>query len=331
MRSDASIFRTALRRLRYWLAGHPLLVTTGPLVTVVLLLLGVPAGFLLVQSLKSTAQSPPEETVSDLQQQTQTRDVSEQKADIKRGPAWTFDGYEAVVQNDEVRRAIKPTFVYTIWTVVLQAIIGTCAALLVHHTKRGGRWLCVALFLPYCGPTLVSVVEWFFLLRKNGPLAVFLYRVLGLPADCWFSKYAFGTLVLVSTWQFYPFVFVAVLASLRRIPLDYYRTAAMDGASPMSQMRFITLPCIRQTVLAVAFLRFLFMFTKFDTPWYIAGSTSLTDVRTLPIIIYRLCTTSGPEFYQEACSLSVLCGACIGLPLLVVYIFWMRARRRRAV
>jgi multiple sugar transport system permease protein len=95
------------------------------------------------------------------------------------------------------------------------------------------------------------------------------------------------TLIVVSVWQFFPFVFVALLARMRRIPPAMYRSAQLDGASEWEQFRFLTLPSITSTLITVAILRFAFMFTKFDTPWLLGGNSANAAVQTLPVYVYQ--------------------------------------------
>ncbi len=101
------------------------------------------------------------------------------------------------------------------------------------------------------------------------------------------GDWIFWTLVIVSVWQFFPFVFLSLLAGMRRIPPTLYRNAELDGAHPLHQFAFVTLPSIKGTLITVIILRFAFMFTKFDTPWLLVGGTANDAVETLPIYVYR--------------------------------------------
>lgn len=146
--------------------------------------------------------------------------------------------------------------------------------------------MSIFLFLPYAVPSVVAVVLWRFWLEDHGALAVLAGRILNIPATIWMGDWIFWTLVMVSVWQFYPFVFVTVLAQMRRIPPALYQSAQLDGANAWQQFWFVTFPQIRPTLLTVLALRAAFMFTKFDTPWLLGGRTANLGLTTLPVYIY---------------------------------------------
>jgi len=95
------------------------------------------------------------------------------------------------------------------------------------------------------------------------------------------------TLILVSTWQFFPFVVIGTLARLQTIDPELYSAAMVDGAGPLRQFLHVTLPQIRNVLFVIILLRFMFMFTKFDVIWLFAGAGGLGSyVRTLPIYTF---------------------------------------------
>ena len=96
------------------------------------------------------------------------------------------------------------------------------------------------------------------------------------------------SLVLVSVWQFFPFVVLAVLARLQSIPGELYEAAAIDGANVVQRFVHVTLPQLHAVLFIVILLRSIWMFTKFDTPWLmILGGGAETYIRTLPVYTYQ--------------------------------------------
>src|SRR5438874_2341430 len=82
---------------------------------------------------------------------------------------------------------------------------------------------------------------------------------------------------------FIPFVYVTVLAVMRRIPPALYRSAQADGAPRFQQWKFVTFHQIKKALVVILILRLAFMFTKFDTPWLLGARTSTDKLHTLPI------------------------------------------------
>lgn len=195
-------------------------------------------------------------------------------------------GFRTLLVDKHFTQSLVTTFCYSIVTVVIQTVFGTLAAATVHRS-RFGALIALLLFLPYAIPSVVAVVAWKFLILDHGILPRVLDYVFGLNKEVWMGDGIFWTLVVISVWQFYPFVFLSLLARMRRIPSVLYRNAQLDGASSIRQFVHVTLPSIKSTLVAVVILRFAFMFTKFDTPWLLVGGTANDRVETLPIYIYR--------------------------------------------
>jgi multiple sugar transport system permease protein len=95
------------------------------------------------------------------------------------------------------------------------------------------------------------------------------------------------TMILVSTWTFFPFVVIGVLARLQTIDPELYAAAQIDGAGAFRRFLHVTLPQIASVLFVLVLLRFMFMFTKFDVIWLFAGAGGLGSyVRTLPIYTF---------------------------------------------
>jgi multiple sugar transport system permease protein len=200
-------------------------------------------------------------------------------------PNLTFAGYNFVLHDERFARSAWRTWWYTTTSVAMQMLIGVVAAVLVHRLQRS-RLISFALFLPYAVPSIVAVVMWRFLIEEKGSFSLLMAYLFGLAPESWMGDRILFSLILVSVWQFTPFVFLVVLARLRQIPPGLYRSAAADGASIWQQFRRLTWELMLPTVLATGFLRAAFMVTKFDTPWLLAGRTSNEGISTIPIYIY---------------------------------------------
>ncbi len=195
-------------------------------------------------------------------------------------------GFRALWSDRFFTQSVKTTFQYSFVTVLIQTVFGTVAAAIVSRIRFGAP-IVLLLFLPYAVPSVVAVVAWKFLVLDHGIIPNLLHYMFGLDQEVWMGDRIFSTLVVVSVWQFYPFVFLSLLARMRRIPSALYRNAHLDGANSIRQFLHITLPSIKSTLIAVLILRFAFMFTKFDTPWLLVGGTAIDRVETLPLYIYR--------------------------------------------
>jgi multiple sugar transport system permease protein len=200
---------------------------------------------------------------------------------------WTFKGFRALWGDTSFFPSLRTSLWYSTLTVVLQLAVGTFAAAVVHRLRHMSGIIAWLVFIPYAIPSVVAVVGWKFLILDHAAGPAILEQVLGVRAQAWMGDRIVWTLVAVSIWQFYPFVFLSILARMRRIPPALYRSAELDGASDWQQFKSLTFPSIKGTLLTVAVLRFAFMFSKFDTPWLLGGSTANDAVQTLPVYVYQ--------------------------------------------
>jgi len=193
--------------------------------------------------------------------------------------------YLAVFADDEFWRALRLGLVYSLSTIALQLALGVAAALLLHEAFPGRGLVRAIVIFPYVIPTVVAVVIWKWLLNSQFGLVNYL---LGVSISWMGRDWIMVSLILVSVWQFFPFVVLAVLARLQTIPPELYEAAKVDGANALRRFLHVTLPQLASVLFVVVLLRSIWMFTKFDTPWLmILGGGAEIYIRTLPIYTYQ--------------------------------------------
>jgi multiple sugar transport system permease protein len=193
--------------------------------------------------------------------------------------------YAAVFADEEFWRSVRLGLVYSLSTIALQLVLGVVAALLLHQAFPGRALARAVAIFPYVVPTVVAVIIWKWLLNSQFGLVNYaLDREISWMGRDWIMV----SLILVSVWQFFPFVMLAVLARLQTIPLELYDAAKVDGAGAVSRFFYVTLPQLAGVLFVVVLLRSIWMFTKFDTPWLmIQGGGAEPYIRTLPVYTYQ--------------------------------------------
>jgi multiple sugar transport system permease protein len=208
-------------------------------------------------------------------------------------PVQSFVGlkhYVYFAQDPEFWSSVRYGVIYSGATLVLQLLLGVSAALLLNEGFRGRNVLRGVVLFPYMIPTIVAVILWKWLLNDSYGLVNHLLietHVVRTPV-AWLGKdYIMWSLILTSVWQFFPFVVVTFLARLQTIPPELYEAAKVDGANTWRRFRHVTLPQTRNVLFVIVLLRSIFMFTKFDTVWLMAGEGGVSRyVRTLPVYAY---------------------------------------------
>jgi len=199
--------------------------------------------------------------------------------------------YVAVFGDEQFWHSLELGAIYSVTTIVLQLTLGVGGALLLHE-KMPARGLIRAISIfPYVIPTVVAVIVWKWLLNSQFGLVNYALESAGAidrPISWMGRDWIMVSLILVSVWQFFPFVLLAVLARLQTIPEELYDAAKVDGASALLRFWHVTLPHLASVLFVVLLLRSIWMFTKFDTPWLIIqGGGAEPYIRTLPIYTYQ--------------------------------------------
>lgn len=209
-------------------------------------------------------------------------------------PEQSFVGlgnYLAIALDEEFWRSLRLGLVYSLSTIALQLVLGVGAALILHQSFPGRGLVRALTIFPYVVPTVIAVVIWKWLLNAQFGLvnhALEAAGLVGAPISWMGREWIMVSLILVSVWQFFPFVVLAVLARLQTIPPELYEAAKVDGANALRRFLHVTLPQLASVLFVVVLLRSIWMFTKFDTPWLmIQGGGAESYIRTLPVYTYQ--------------------------------------------
>src|SRR4051794_27072883 len=218
------------------------------------------------------------------------------------------------------------TAVYTASTVVLQVAIGLSLALLVLRIPKGQGVARIAAILPIVlAPVVVGLFWRTLVLAPDFGLVDVVTRALGLGSHNWLGdpQLALISVVAIHTWQWTPFAFLVILASLASVPPDVYEAARIDRATPYQRFVHITLPLIRPAVVVVIIMRMVVALSAFAAIYAATGGGPGTATEILNLYAYR---TSFAE-------LNLGYGAALAMILLaitvVVSLVLFRIRRAR--
>lgn len=162
------------------------------------------------------------------------------------------------------------------------------AWLLSRSTIRGHRIIRALVLLPMVLPPVVGGTALLFALGRRG--------FIGGVLDRWFGITLLGTTtaaVLAASFVALPFFVTTVEAALREADTDLEEAAATLGASPAFIMRRITIPQVKQSLLAGLALAWARALGEFGATITFAGNRS-GSTRTLPLEIF-LALESDPD------------------------------------
>ncbi len=218
------------------------------------------------------------------------------------------------------------TAVYTASTVLLQVIVGLALALLVLQIPRGQGLLRIAAILPIVlAPVVVGLFWRTLVLAPDVGLVDLVTRALGLGSHNWLGdpQLALLSVIAIHTWQWTPFAFLVLLATLATLPPDLYEAARLDRAGAWQRFRHITLPLIRPAVVMVVILRSVTALSAFAAIFAATGGGPGTATEILNLYAYRTSFTELNIGYGSALAVVLL-----GITMAVALVLFRRRRSR---
>jgi multiple sugar transport system permease protein len=201
-----------------------------------------------------------------------------------------FSNYARAIDAEGLGQSLLATVAFTVPSVIIQVGFAFAAALLTSRNYAGVRLVRAILIAPYFLPTVVVVFAWkFFADPFVGVLpAIFSWGGMS-PLDLQGPTAALPVMILVATYEAFPFAYVILLARMMRIPIVLYEVAELDGAGPVRKFFAVTWPQIRLTLAGVFILRALITWLKFDVPWLVYAVKAQSPwADTLAVRIYRV-------------------------------------------
>lgn len=194
--------------------------------------------------------------------------------------------YAEMLGSGAVLGALGHNVLWTVFFLVVPMSMGLVGAFLLSRLRRGQAFFRVLYFIPYVLATVVSAAVWRQILDPESGIV----SVVPFLADVNFlgnPSLALGSVAFVNNWQWWGFLLVIFLASMRTVEPSLYEAARLDGAGPAREFWHITLPSIRPTLVFLALMTVIWSFLVFDYIYVLTqgGPAGSTDV--LSTVLYR--------------------------------------------
>lgn len=182
------------------------------------------------------------------------------------------------------------TVIYVGVDVAVQYVLGLGLALLVVQRLPGRRVFRVIFLLPMM-ITPVGVAYLFRMLTdtSKGPLYP-LWSHFGLADVSWVTNpWAARLAVMIGdVWQWTPFIFIVLLASLESLPVELHEAAVVDGANAWQRLRAVTFPHILPATATVVLIRIIEAFKIVDLPNVLTNGGPGTATESLTLHAYTI-------------------------------------------
>jgi putative aldouronate transport system permease protein len=169
-----------------------------------------------------------------------------------------FANFEYLFKTPEAFRITRNTLGYNVVFIVVNLVVAVTIAILLSEirNKRSVKIYQTLILLPYLiSMVIVSYLAYAFLSGQTGFINGLLGN-LGLAPVSFYSepKYWPFILVFVNCWKGAGYSSIIYLASIMGIDQELYEAAAIDGSSKWEEIKFITLPLLKPTMIILTLM-----------------------------------------------------------------------------
>ena len=169
-----------------------------------------------------------------------------------------LDNYVLILTSNVWWQAVLATTIITVFSVIIELIIGLAFALVMHRAIFGRRTVRTAILIPYGIITVIAAFAFRFAVQPDT----------GFIGDLNPLGNSFGsvaTIILTEVWKTTPFMSLLLLAGLATVPEELQEAAKVDGATAWERLWKVTLPNMKGAILVALLFRTLDAYRIFDT------------------------------------------------------------------
>lgn len=231
------------------------------------------------------------------------------------GSDWCgLDNFRFLFKTKDAWTITRNTIGYNIVFFIIGTICAMTLAILMNElrSKMATKVYQTLILLPFLMSwVVISYLVYAFLAPDSGFFNKTILPALGQNPINWYSDKTYWPyiLVLVNTWKGVGYSMIIYFSSIVGISQDYFEAARIDGAKKWQQIRYITLPLLKPTVITLFILAvgqifrsdfgLFYQVTKNSGPLY-------EFTRTIDVYVYQALMknsdygmSSAASFYQS--------------------------------
>jgi multiple sugar transport system permease protein len=201
-----------------------------------------------------------------------------------------FINYDRMFNDRVFWQAVSNTSIYAFASLFIVIPLALVLAVLLNSPALRLRSVWRAMYFTPVVTSTVAITLVFQILynRDNGLLNAPLI-ILGLQPIDWLGDRSWVkvALILLIIWRSTGLLTIYFLAGLQGIPHEMYEAASIDGASPLQQFFYITVPMLRPIILFVSIIVMLGSIQIFDEPQILTGGGPANSSLSLVQYLYQ--------------------------------------------
>lgn len=214
---------------------------------------------------------------------------------IFKSPWCGLSNFKYLFKTKDAAIIFRNTVLYNLAFIVLGTAAAVATAILLGEVKKKKllKIYQTSILLPHILSTaVIAYLAFAFLSKDSGFLNNAIIKPLGGEAISWYSKPKYWPYILtfIQLWRSVGYTTIMYYATLVGIDTSYYEAAVIDGASTWDQIRYITLPCLKTTIITLTIMNLGRMFySDFGLFYQVPMNNGLlfNATNTLDTYVYR--------------------------------------------
>ena len=237
-----------------------------------------------------------------------------------------FQNYLEVFQHPDFIPALRNTFSYTIWSLVIGFLVPIILAVIINEIRAGKSFIKLSAYLPNVIPGLAMVFLWSFIFRPgNTGILNILLSMVGIGPQPWLtnSQWTIPLIVIVLTWKGAGATTLLYIAGLQGIDPELYEAAIIDGASVIKRLRYITIPNIYNLARTLLILQIIAVFQILYEPLVMTNGGPNNASLSIMQLVFRFAFERFD--YPKASAVSVI----ISIILIILTLLYFKISKKK--
>lgn len=213
---------------------------------------------------------------------------------IFKSPWVGFENFKYLFKTDAAFIMTRNTILYNLVFIVLGTVLGIAVGIMLSELRKKAetKFFQTVILLPYLLSWVIcAYIGYAFLSKDTGLINIFL-NSLGLEAVDWYNDPGKWTviLVLVNIWKGIGYTSIIYMSTIIGIDKSLYEAARVDGASKWQEIKLITLPCLKSTIIMLTIMNIGRIFYSDFGLFYqipLNSGTLYPTTQTIDTYVYR--------------------------------------------
>ncbi|MDO4305360.1 MAG: ABC transporter permease subunit [Eubacteriales bacterium] len=176
------------------------------------------------------------------------------------GSPWNgLENFRFLFQTKDAFIITRNTILYNLAFIIVNMVVGILFAILISEvqSKVAKKIYQSVILVPFLmSMVILSYIVYALFSSENGMINNSILPLLGMEPKSWYNEPQYWPAILIITncWKGVGYGCLIYLSTIIGIDRAYYEAAKLDGATRWQQIKFITLPGLKTTVITLTLL-----------------------------------------------------------------------------